>query len=192
MNRREALRRTAAITGMAVTSSVSLGLLKGCKPSGDPGWSSIFLTKDEVNLVTSIADTILPKSDTPGALEVHVPEFIDLMLMDNYSLKEQKTFRKSLKSFQDDVKKYHSKTFEKCNEETRAIIIEKEEDKSYQQFAKSDKKSSYLIIKELTILGFYTSEYVMNTMLDYHAIPGRFDGCIPFDKDGKLYVDNNV
>jgi hypothetical protein len=48
------------------------------------------------------------------------------------------------------------------------------------------------MVKELTILGYYTSEYVMTNMLDHHPVPGRYDGCIPFDQEGKLYVDNNV
>ncbi len=192
MNRREALQRTIAITGFALTSSVGIGLLNGCKPSGDPDWKSKFLTKDEANLVTSIADTILPKSDTPGAIDVHVPEFIDLMLADNYTLEDQITFRKGLKTFTENVDQNYSNTFEKCTEDNKTSIIAEEENKSYEQLTKTYEKSTYLMIKELTILGYYSSEYVMNNMLDYHAIPGRYNGCIPFEKNGKLYVDNNV
>lgn len=191
MKRREALRRTAAITGLAVSSSVGMGLLKGCTPSGKPTWPPIFLKQNEIKLISAIADTILPKTETVGALEVHVPEFIDLMLRDCYKKEEQTSFRAGLSSFNTMVGNEYSNTFEDCSQDEKAKIIEAEEDRSAEQFQQTYKKSFYQTVKELTLLGFFTSERVMSNLLNYNPIPGRYDGCIPLANDSRVYIDNN-
>ncbi len=192
MNRRDALKKTAGIMGMTITASAGIGLLKGCTPSGDPNWQPGFLEADQIKMISSIAESILPKSDTPGAIDLHVPEFIDLMLHDNYNPDDQKTFQEGLASFKQNALSKFSNTFEDCEQEEKIKLLKEEETKSLEYFNKSYKKTFYLILKELTILGYYTSEYVMTNMLDYHPVPGRYDGCIPITENNKLYVDNNV
>lgn len=192
MNRRDALKRTAGITGMAVTASAGIGLLNGCQPSGEPDWQPGFLTTKQVRAVSAISDVILPTTNTPGAIDLHVPEFIDLMLKDNYSFSDQTTFLSDLDAFHEKVKDTYSSDFHECTPADKQMIMEREEDLSKQAYRKDFKKSFYLTVKELTILGYYTSEYVMNNMLDYHPVPGRYEGCIPLEDEGKVFVDNNV
>ncbi len=112
MNRREALKRTALITGIAISSSVSMALLNGCKPSGKESWQAQFLDEEEVKLVTAICDIILPATDSPGALEIHVPEFIDLMLKECW-LTDDGVFKDSLSSFSALVKKERRRQIKK-------------------------------------------------------------------------------
>lgn len=192
MNRRDAIKKTAGIMGMTITASAGIGLLKGCTPTGDPKWQPKFLQLDQINLISSIAESILPKTDTPGAIDLHVPEFIDLMLKDNYSPSDQKTFKEGLVSFKQNALAKFSNTFEICNQEEKTKLLKEEETKSFEHYSNSHKKTFYLILKELTILGYYTSEYVMTNMLDYHPVPGRYEGCIPITENDRLYVDNNV
>jgi len=192
MTRRDALHRTAAITGIAISSSVGLGLLKGCTPSGKPAWPPVFLKQEEISLISAIADIILPKTETVGALDVHVPEFIDLMLRDCFAIEEQNAFREGLSSFVTMVDKEYSDTFESFTPEEKIKIIEAEEARSAEHFDKTNNKTFYQTVRELTLLGFFTSETVMKNMLDYHPVPGRYEGCIPLTRDTKLYVDNNV
>ena len=192
MDRREAIKRSASVAGFALSTSATMGILKGCTPSGKPKWPPRFLSKEEVSLVTSLADTVLPKTDTPGAVDVNVPEFIDLMLKDNFSPEEQLMFKEGALTFIQSVDNDYSTSFEKCDEEKKIKIITKEEQRSLEHFQSTYQRTFYMMIKELTILGYFTSEYVMTNMLDYHPVPGRYEGCIPLLPDGKLYVDNNV
>jgi hypothetical protein len=192
MDRREALKKSAFVAGFALSTSATMGILKGCSPSGRPKWPPRFLTKDQVSLVTAIADTILPATDTPGAIDVNVPEFIDLMLKDNFSPEEQQAFKEGASTFVKSVDTDFSTHFEKCDEEEKNKILTKEEQRSLEHFQATYQRTFYMMVKELTILGYYTSEDVMTNMLDYHPVPGRYDGCIPFPPDGKPYVDNNV
>ena len=133
---------------LAVSSSVSLGLLKGCSPSGKPSWPPIFLKQDEILLVSAIADIILPKTKTKGALDVHVPEFIDLMLRDCFSAEEQNSFRAGLSSFITVVDSEYSNALEECNQDEKIKIIETEENRSNEQFIQTHKKSFYQSVKE--------------------------------------------
>lgn len=192
MNRREALRRAAAISGFAITASAGTGFLEGCRPSGKPDWSPVFLTPDDVKLVSAIAGTILPQTTTPGAIELHVPEFIDLMLRDCYTGTDQDSFLKGLKSFHEKVIADHNSTFEKCSRDLKTEIISEEENISYGNLRQTGKKSFYLVVKELSLLGYFSSEYMMTNVLNYHPVATRYEGCIPYSKGDRMYVDNNV
>lgn len=178
--------------GFALSTSATMGILKGCTPSGKPKWPPRFLTNDEVSLVTAIADIIMPTTDTPGAIDVNVPEFIDLMLKDNFSPGEQQAFKEGVLTFVKSVDNDYSTQFEKCDEEEKIKIITEEEQRSLEHFQGTYQRTFYMMVKELTILGYFTSEYVMTNLMDYHPVPGRYDGCIPFPPEGRLYVDNNV
>lgn len=192
MNRRDALKKTVAFTGMAISSSVGSGFLSGCQPTGDPEWQPKFLTIDQVNLVSSIIDVILPKTETPGALELHVPEFIDLMLFDNFSKEEQGKFLEEIKVFDKKIRESYSNGFDQINLKDKEKILTTEEDESMKVFSQSYQKSFYLILKELSLLGYFSSEFVMNNLLNYHPVAGRYDGCIPFLEGERLYVDDTV
>jgi hypothetical protein len=43
-------------------------------------------------------------------------------------------------------------------------------------------------MKELTLLGYFTSEVGATKALRYVPIPGRFDGCIPYKKGDKAWA----
>lgn len=192
MNRRDALKRTAAITGFAISSSVGAGFLSGCQPTGDPGWEPVFLNKDQVKLVTSIIDVILPKTSTPGAIELHVPEFLDLMLFDNFDSEGQDLFRRGIEDFDKKVRKNYPDGFDHCNQSVKENIIAEEEEESRISYSQTYQKSFYLSLKEISLLGYFSSEYVMRNLLNYNPVAGRYEGCIPFSEEDRLYVDDNV
>ena len=188
MNRREALKMTASVTGFALTNSVILGVLNGCQPTGKPDWIPVFLSPEQIPLINSITDLILPSTNTPGALDVHIPEFIDLMLKDNYPEKDQDVFKNGLNTFQNQVKEKYGSFFENCSQEDKLAFLTKIDANITQE----KEKSFYIIVKELTLLGFFTSEKVMPTMLNYNPVPGEHKPCIPLQPEDKVYVDNNV
>src|SRR5690349_5124063 len=99
MDRREALKRTAWIMGGAVSAPAIMGILKGCKAKPSIDWKPELLQGDEALIVTQVADIIIPKTDTPGAKDVGVPRFIDIMLKDCYTKEDQDHFLSGLKAF---------------------------------------------------------------------------------------------
>lgn len=187
MNRREALKRTAAITGLAISSSTAIALLQSCQSKGKLLWQPVYLTIEESVFVSAICNVLIPKTETPGAVELHLPEFIDVMLNDCIADAE-KYFRKPLFEFSESVINEYGKSIDECTSEEQHKIVEDLEEKSKSD--ETDKYVFYHIIKDLNEFGYLSSEYVMKNLLDYQAIPVDFKGCIDVDSDTRLSVSN--
>jgi gluconate 2-dehydrogenase gamma chain len=186
MDRREALRRTAMIMGGAVSAPAILGILKGCTPKPSIDWKPVFLSSDQGVLVSQVAEIIIPKTDTPGAKEVGVPHFIDLILKDCATKEDQDNFLNGLKAFDEQAKKDHGDPFVELSAEDQAAFVKKIHDAAIEADTKepSQKKPFILTMKELTMLGFFTSQVGATQVLQYEAVPGSYKGCIPVSEAG--------
>jgi hypothetical protein len=187
MNRREALRRTAWIMGGVVSAPAIMGILKGCAAKPTVDWKPAFLSQEQAVLVSEVAEIIIPKTDTPGAKETGVPAFIDLMLKDVYSKEDQDRYLQGLKDFDEAAKKEYGDPFIELNPEQQTAFVKKMHDEAVAE-EKSDKKPEkrpfILMTKELTMLGFFTSEAGATKVLQYEAVPGSYKGCIPLSEAG--------
>ena len=86
MNRRELLKMIAVLTGGAVIGGDFL--LQGCKnPSAKTG---LVFTDDDIAFLNEVAETILPRTSTPGAKDAKVGQFITVIVNDCYEEKDQK------------------------------------------------------------------------------------------------------
>jgi gluconate 2-dehydrogenase gamma chain len=182
MDRREALKRTAWIMGGAVSAPAILGILKGCtaKPSLD--WKPVFLSTDQGALVSQLSEIIIPKTDTPGAKEVGVPGFIDQMVNECFTKDDQDKFLSGLKSFDDAAKKEHGDTFIDLDPEQQAGFVKKLHDAAVN--SEDEERPFILTMKELTMLGFFTSEVGATQVLQYNPVPGSYNGCVPLSEAG--------
>ena len=99
LDRRAALRRLSVVLGGVATAPLASGLLSGCRtPSGADLASYEFqsLTGTQPDLLAALVDQIIPETDTPGAAEVGVPQFVDMMLTDWYAADERDGFLTAL------------------------------------------------------------------------------------------------
>nr|WP_290932663.1 gluconate 2-dehydrogenase subunit 3 family protein [Haliscomenobacter sp.] len=82
MNRRELLKSSGLFVGYAVSSATLTSLFISCQAEAKVNldWNPVFLSKEQANTLAEITETILPKTKTPGAKELAVPQFIDKML----------------------------------------------------------------------------------------------------------------
>src|SRR5881628_3220928 len=87
IDRREALRRAALALGGVLSAPLVAGVLAGCEARRAPAaaWRPRTLTPDQTELVATIAEHILPETDTPGARAVGVHRFTDAMLAEAYA-----------------------------------------------------------------------------------------------------------
>jgi gluconate 2-dehydrogenase gamma chain len=111
MNRRELLQRVAMLMGGAISAPAVLAVLNGCSPKPGASWQPLFLSKEEGAVVEAVADLIIPRTDTPGAREVGVPAFIDVILKDVYPTEDQARFVSGLKDFDAEAQGAHGKPF---------------------------------------------------------------------------------
>ena len=190
MNRREALSRVALILGGTV---VGAGVfLEGCKPADRKVITGLDFQPEDIAYLDEVADTILPTTaSSPGAKAAAVGSFMAVMVKDCYDERDQKIFTEGMNKLQDACKKKNDKYFMECTPEQRhALLVEL--DKEQKDFSKDKKKDDpqhyFRLMKELTLLGYFTSEIGSTKALRYIESPGRYDACIPYKKGDKAWA----
>lgn len=191
MDRREAIQRTAMMLGYAVSASAIAGIMNGCKTAPELAFKPVFLTDEIANMISEMAEIIIPKTDTPGAKDVGVPAFIDLMLKDCYKKEDQDRFVKGATDFDADAKAIYGDSFLYCDADQQKELVLK-----YHSEAIAAMKSEtppkdrpfILMVKELTMLGFFTSEVGATQVLQYQAVPGSYKGCVPLSEVGRTWA----
>ena len=186
MDRREALKRTAWIMGGAVSAPAIMGILKGCTAKPTIDWTPVFLSSDQGALVSQVAEIIIPKTDTPGAKDVGVPGFIDQILKECYKKEDQDKFLAELKAFDDEAKKEYGDPFIELDAEQQAAFVKKVHDAAVNtdDVGTPPERPFILTLKELTMLGYFTSEPGATQVLQYSPVPGAYKGCIPVGEAG--------
>ena len=183
MNRRNALKNASLILGYSLTAPAIIGILNGCKPEPKvPDWKPKFLTIDQVKMLKTFADTIIPKTDTPSASEVGVVEFIDEMTADYLEAEGQTMFRAGLEKMQTIG---DTKSFDQLNESEREDHISKLEAASIEALKEQEPEENFFAtLKGFIITGYMLSEKIGTEVLAYDPIPGNYDGCIPLEQNG--------
>jgi gluconate 2-dehydrogenase gamma chain len=193
MNRREAIQKAAMTLGYAISASAAFGVLHGCKARPDLVYKPDFFTEEQALTISELAEIILPKTTTPGAKDVGVPGFIDDLLKTTYSKEKQANFLKELAEFDEEAKKEYGDNFGLLKKEDQLAFVKKKHDEALSSdnanhSMKKNEASFILTIKELTLLGFFTSEPGATQVLQYNQVPGPYQGCVPLEKVGKAWA----
>jgi hypothetical protein len=187
MNRRELLQRVALLMGGTLSAPAVLAVLNGCSAKPSAGWHPLFLSQEEGAMVEDVADLIIP-----GAREAGVPAFIDVILKDAYPSEDQVRFVSGLKDFDEEVRA-HGKPFLERPQEQRLALLQQVHDSAVAAEKKQADKDVpagernrpfVLMMKELTLLGFFTSQVGVTQVLQYDPVPGGFQACIPIAQAG--------
>ena len=186
MNRREALSRVALIMGGTVLGAEAF--LAGCKT----GTTVVSFSKTDIAFLNELAETILPTTNTPGAKEANVPAFMTVMVNDCYEAKDQTIFIEGVKALQfKDSKAAMGKAFMEATpaERTAFLTTLDKEAAAYQKTKKPNESKHYFtMLKELTLWGFFSSEIGATKALRYVAVPGRYEGSVPYKKGDKAWA----
>lgn len=172
IDRREAIRRAALLAGIALS----------------PRWLSLadrtlaaaqqrYLTDAQGALVSAVAERILPKTDTPGAIDAGVPAFIDLMYGEFMTDDERTLLTAGLIEVEAAAKSAGG---------AFATLPAARQDEVLRGIAGQTRHEPFWVLMRTTIvLGYFTSEPVGRNVLNYDPVPGRYDGCIPIDSVGR-------
>ena len=185
MNRRDILKSVGLIVGGTVIGADAF-LLQSCSFSKEQVG---LLTQDQIRLIEEIAETILPHTEkSPGAKDAQVGTFINRIVSDFYTSQEQQVFLEALE-------KYKTLDFAAMKpEEKEAQLLSEEENiktNPIYTFTNKETKESfetrpaYVMIKQLSIWAYLSSEIVAKNNFNYLPIPGKYTGCIDVIKDTK-------
>lgn len=186
MNRREAVQSIGLLLGGTIVGSSAF--LSGCKTSTgkDQGF-----TAEDIAYLNEVGDTILPATATPGAKAANVGQFMTVMVNDCYDESQQKVFRDGLKKLNDASDKAYNMEFMKLDQKQRhdLLVTLDTEQKAYMKTKKKEDPSHYFrMMKELTMLGYFTSEIGCTQARRYKETPGKFEGCVPYTKGDKAWA----
>lgn len=195
LTRREAILRVSALLG-GVALVGQGAMLSGCQrrepgPPGGGGASAKAFTDEEVALLDEIAETILPETATPGARAAGVGPFIALMVIDTYDDREQRVFREGLDAVDAQCREMHGTSFRSATPAQRLALLEKidAEQVQYMNGRGADAPAHYFrMLKELTLLGYFTSEIGCKQAMRYVETPGRYDACVPYEPGEKAWA----
>jgi hypothetical protein len=205
MNRRQALKRVAALLGGAVSLPTVAGVLSGCTADTGRTWSPDALSAHQNDLVVVISEHIIPETDTPGARGANVNRFIDTMLADGFLPEDRTRFLDGLDTVDPRSETRNGQAFlESSHEEQRALLEVMDDEAfggeddvrtgaSFGSFGERpdddpDPPSFFRMMKELTLTGYYTSEVGATKELKYDAVMGRYDACVPYEQIGRSWA----
>lgn len=189
MTRRDAIKKTAWLTGCAVSATTIAAVLAGCKADPSEAWTPKVLSTDQYKTVSELAEFILPKTDTPGAKDVLVGRFIDEMVNGFYDERQKTSFLLGLDSCIAHVSSSYSKSISNLNNnEVKQLmdhlIVEAKETVENQKSEDDPIQPFFLQLKHLTMLGYYTCEEISTNVLVFDPVPGDYEGCYPLEETG--------
>jgi|SRR5216117_4020561 len=178
MNRREAIKQvTALLGGVALTGSGLVTAVERAHARAAASHAQVgSFTAQDIAFLDEVADTILPETKTPGAKAAHVGAFMALMVTDTYEEREQGIFR-------DGMRQMDAASFMATTPAQRLARLEQldREQKAYMDARARGAPAHYFrMIKELTLLGYFTSEIGCTQAMRYEETPGRFEPCVPY------------
>jgi len=196
ITRREAIVRVSTMLGGAALVGQA-AMLAGCaaRPAGETATSASFslFRQGDITLLDEIAETILPETSTPGARAAGVGPFIAMMVTDTYYENDQQIVRDGLDSLQALCLRSYGAHFQIVTMAQRLTLVERldAEQHLYMQTREEGAPAHYFrMLKELTLLGYFTSEIGCKQALRYIETPGRYDPCAPYAPGEKSWADH--
>jgi hypothetical protein len=183
MNRREWLKSMSTLAVGAVAAPSLLAVFDAFAASQKPGATARFFNPAQSGVIAAVADIVIPRSDTPGAIDAGVPAFIDSMFKDVYTKNEKERYLAALAAFD----KAGGKPFLQLNESQRKALVTKlhAEAVAVPAHGKIPPDADFVLMtKKLTMLGFFMSEPGCTQVLQYVAVPGGFKADIPLSQAG--------
>jgi gluconate 2-dehydrogenase gamma chain len=181
LERRALLRRAAWILGGAISAPAALAILQGCSAKDAPAaadWQPKFFKGDEAKVLTAVADIIIPKTSTSGALDAGVPAFIDAVMADVYAADAQQRFRAGCAEFAG--AQAGGKPFLEQDRAAQTATVKQALTAAVA--ADTQPRPFILMARELTLLGFYTSKPGITENMEYQAVPTAYHGCVPLSQ----------
>ena len=180
--RRDLLKRAAWLLGGAISAPAAMAVLQGCYKKTEPGAPPTppkFLTAAELAVVAEIAEILIPRTSTSGARDAGVPAFIDLALDALYSAEDQARFKAGLAQFET-AARATGKAFLEQDEQARAGFLHNT--LAVALGSEPKPKPFILMTRELTLLGYFSSQVGITENMEYVAVPTAYHGCVPLSQ----------
>jgi len=197
MNRRDALRIFTAGAVLPALTPELFAFYQQAHPGGS--YSLRTLNSHQNDTVVAMIDQIIPATDTPGAKGARVNEFIDVILTEWATDEERRRFLDGLANVDKQSNELFGKDFAAASSAQQVALLRSMDDAAAVIRAEmrrhapntppepdSQLKGDFFIVfKNITLHGYYTSEVAFTKELNLEIIPGAFHGCTPISAGRK-------
>lgn len=146
-------------------------------------------------LLTELAETIIPATDTPGAKEAGAVDYMMNMLMECTDKKTLNRFITGLQELEAYTHSNYQRDFTECSEAEKGIIVQHFEEKSRPSHSLYEKAKNrftgypfFMALKTYAVFGYCISEKGASMGMHYIAVPGKYLSCIPMDPNQKAWA----
>ena len=169
VTRRAALVRAAALAGLSLTPAwIDRVLASAAGPAAS-------LPPARAAVLAAAAERILPRTDTPGAVDVGVPAFLARLLQGYVPAADRDAVLAGLDALDAAAHAAHGRGFAEVPAAAQDALIRAAAEAGGRFFP---------LLREYTLLGYFTSEKVGREVLHYDPVPGRWDPCVPLAEVG--------
>lgn len=192
MNRREILRYAALATGAAISAPLASAFLTGCASDAEAvatkvAYTPTFFNADQYEYITKFVDTVIPRTDTPSASDVGVPEMIDRIVGSVYSEEAAAEAKAGVNQLMAkmDADNAANQGFRNLNEEAMLIYLQdqdlhyKNPETEWETMGEEEMtlRETYFALKQAAIAYYFGSEEVATNQLAYLPVPGEYVPC---------------
>lgn len=176
--------------GGTVSASTILAVEKGYSARTSAGRKPSILSMPQLGIVSVVTEIMIPRTDTPGAIDVGVPGFIDLMLKDVYTQEDRERYHSGMAELDAAAQADQGKKFVALESTQQVALVRKVHDAAVAEERRLHyphgplQRPFILMTKELTLLGFFTSQVGATQVLQYVAVPGSYHACLPLEQAG--------
>jgi hypothetical protein len=192
MNRRNYLRSLLAFAGVGIGS---ISVFKWLEPAEYPGVITLYDWNRMRPIISELAEIIIPATNTPGAKEAKVENYIISVMSECSDKRQQNVLFSGLIEVENFAKNRFGKSFLACDPSSKFLIVEHLSsgliDSSNLLLKIKHKlfgKSFFVILRELTVEGFCTSYLGATKALSYDHVPGSYQSCIPLSSQQKSWA----
>ncbi len=191
MNRREAIKKSTWIAKSVILAPALMSGIQSCERKLSETEKLLVLNDQQHRLIASIADTIIPKTDTPSASEVKVPQLLDLLLKDVFDQEVTEKFLTGLEQFDEDCKDVTGKSYTQLDQSHRNDYLEQIDreimGKEYDALI-----PFYFTFKTLCVGTYYSTQPGIKQNLNYVPVPGQYQSDIALKAGDKIMVGNQM
>ncbi|MBO0131692.1 gluconate 2-dehydrogenase subunit 3 family protein [Agrobacterium burrii] len=177
MNRRELLKLIAIATGLPL---IGADILTAAENAAKPAGGHVFSPED-IRFLDEVAETIIPRTSTPGAKDAAVGAFMAVYAADCYTEEQRTLFLSAIPEIEKRSQAEHKKAFLELTDQQRQTLLAAL-DKQAKAEQTPTAPHAFTLVKQLTLLGFFTSKIGATEVLVYDEIPGGFEDRVPYKK----------
>lgn len=176
-------RRELLAYAISLVAASSTGAVTAYARPGSAGSPAHYFSGSRRALLDSVANLMIPRTDTPGALDVGAPAYVDRMMARWASQETQAAFDNILDAIDVQASAAHGKRFVMLEAAAQTSVL-----RAYDATSLADPTSPYSRFKGLLMTAFFLSEPGATVVLRNEEVPGAWRGDIPLSEVGRAWA----